>query len=122
MRGRADQPAREFGVEQRDRGGRAGGGRDQVEERGAGPWPRGRSSFSARRWTARATAASPGQQKARASSTGVPARPLRARQPPAIAERLVTLTRRDWDHDRRHAARPDFRARPAEAFLEKHGG
>ena len=27
----------------------------------------------------------------------------------------------DWAHDRLHAALPDFRALPAEGFLEKYG-
>jgi len=53
---------------------------------------------------------------------GIPARPLRRRQPPAIAERLMALGWWDWDHDRLRAALPDFRSLPAEAFLERHGG
>lgn len=53
---------------------------------------------------------------------GVPARPLRERQPPEIAERLIALAWWDWSHERLRAALPDFRALPAEAFLEKHGG
>ena len=52
---------------------------------------------------------------------GVPARPLRRRQPPEIAERLIALAWWDWDHNRLRAALPDFRALSAEAFLEKHG-
>jgi phosphonate metabolism protein (transferase hexapeptide repeat family) len=53
---------------------------------------------------------------------GVPAKPLRERQPPAIAERLIALGWWDWDHGRLRAALEDFRALPVEAFLEKHGG
>jgi len=53
---------------------------------------------------------------------GNPARPVRERHPPAIAERLIALAWWDWDHDRLRAALEDFRALPAEAFLEKYGG
>ena len=53
---------------------------------------------------------------------GVPARPVRERFPPAIAERLQALAWWDWDHARLRAALEDFRALPVEAFLEKHGG
>jgi hypothetical protein len=53
---------------------------------------------------------------------GVPAVPLRDRQPPAVAERLIALAWWDWDHDRLRGALDDFRALSAEAFLEKHGG
>lgn len=53
---------------------------------------------------------------------GVPARKIRERQPPAIAERLVALGWWNWDHDRLHAALDDFRLLSAEAFLDKHGG
>lgn len=53
---------------------------------------------------------------------GVPARPLRRRQPPEIAERLIALAWWDWSHERLRAALPDFRAMKAEAFLEKYGG
>ncbi len=51
---------------------------------------------------------------------GMPAKPLRLRQPPEIAERLIALAWWDWDHDRLRAALPDFRALSAEAFLEKY--
>jgi hypothetical protein len=50
---------------------------------------------------------------------GCPATPLRERQPPAIADRLIALAWWDWDHAR-CAALEDFRALPAEAFLEKY--
>ena len=53
---------------------------------------------------------------------GVPAREIRRRQPPAIAERLMALAWWDWPHERLRAALEDFRALPAEAFLEKYGG
>ncbi|RDC73678.1 hypothetical protein DLJ49_06055 [Rhodovulum sp. 12E13] len=51
-----------------------------------------------------------------------PARPLRRRQPPDIAARLVVLPWWDWEHERLRAALGDFRALSAEAFLEKHAG
>jgi len=51
---------------------------------------------------------------------GMPARPLRLRQPPEIAERLIALAWWDWDHERLRAALPDFRGMSAEAFLEKY--
>ncbi|MCU4655149.1 chloramphenicol acetyltransferase [Roseibacterium sp. SDUM158016] len=53
---------------------------------------------------------------------GCPAKPLRERQPPAIAERLIALAWWDWDHGRIRAALEDFRALKAEAFLEKYEG
>ena len=53
---------------------------------------------------------------------GVPAAPLRDRLPRGVAERLIALGWWDWDHARLRAALEDFRALPAEAFLEKHGG
>lgn len=51
---------------------------------------------------------------------GTPARPLRDRQPPEIAERLIALAWWDWDHEALLDALPDFRALDAEAFLEKY--
>ncbi|WP_299739630.1 chloramphenicol acetyltransferase [uncultured Roseobacter sp.] len=51
---------------------------------------------------------------------GVPARPIRDRQPVAIADRMMALGWWDWDHDRLRDALEDFRALPAEAFLEKY--
>lgn len=53
---------------------------------------------------------------------GVPARPVRARLPEAVAGRLIALAWWDWDHARLRAALADFRALSVEAFLEKHGG
>jgi phosphonate metabolism protein (transferase hexapeptide repeat family) len=53
---------------------------------------------------------------------GVPAQPLRPRFAPGIADRLMALAWWDWSHDRLRAALPDFRALPAEAFLEKYQG
>lgn len=52
---------------------------------------------------------------------GVPARPVKQRFTAAIAQRLLALSWWDWDHDRLHAALPDFRALDIEAFLTKHG-
>lgn len=51
---------------------------------------------------------------------GNPARPIRDRFPPAIAERLIRLGWWDWDHARLRAALPDFRALSVAAFLAKH--
>lgn len=53
---------------------------------------------------------------------GVPARPVRARFADAVIERLLALAWWDWSHDRLRAALDDFRALPAEAFLEIYGG
>jgi phosphonate metabolism protein (transferase hexapeptide repeat family) len=53
---------------------------------------------------------------------GVPATPLRARFPGAIAERLLTLAWWHWPHDRLRAALMDFRALSAEEFLERYEG
>lgn len=53
---------------------------------------------------------------------GVPAREIRRRQPPEIAERLMALAWWDWSHDALRGALADFRALTAEAFLEKYGG
>jgi phosphonate metabolism protein (transferase hexapeptide repeat family) len=51
---------------------------------------------------------------------GCPATPLRERQPPAIADRLIALAWWDWDHAMLRRSLEDFRALPAEAFLEKY--
>ena len=53
---------------------------------------------------------------------GVPAVPLRRRLPEAVAERMRALAWWDWPHDRLRAALADFRALPAEAFVEKYEG
>ena len=53
---------------------------------------------------------------------GIPAKPLRERQPKAIADRLIALAWWDWDHARIRASLDDFRNLSAEAFLEKYGG
>ncbi len=53
---------------------------------------------------------------------GTPAKPLRERQPRAIADRLIALAWWDWPHDDLRAALDDFRKMPAEAFLEKYNG
>ena len=51
---------------------------------------------------------------------GVPARVIKWRHAPPVAERLMALAWWDWDHARLRAALEDFRALPAEAFLEKY--
>lgn len=51
---------------------------------------------------------------------GIPAVPLRARFAPALADRMMELAWWDWPHERLRAALDDFRALPAEAFLERY--
>jgi phosphonate metabolism protein (transferase hexapeptide repeat family) len=51
---------------------------------------------------------------------GNPARLIRSRFPPPIAERMLVLAWWDWPHERLHAALADFRALSAEAFLDRH--
>ncbi|MEM1067223.1 MAG: chloramphenicol acetyltransferase [Pseudomonadota bacterium] len=51
---------------------------------------------------------------------GTPAKPMRARQPGPIAERLMALAWWNWSHAALRAALEDFRALSAEAFLEKY--
>ena len=51
---------------------------------------------------------------------GIPATPLRARLAPDIAERMMALAWWDWSHEALRTALEDFRALPAEAFLEKY--
>ena len=51
---------------------------------------------------------------------GVPAKPIRARQPAKVAERLIELAWWDWDHETLRDRLEDFRAMDAEAFLEKY--
>lgn len=51
---------------------------------------------------------------------GCPAQPLRRRFPEPVAERLLALAWWDWDHATLRARLADFRALPAEAFLERY--
>ena len=51
---------------------------------------------------------------------GTPAKVLRLRQPPEIAERLIALAWWDWSHEDLRQALPDFRSLAAGAFLEKY--
>ncbi len=51
---------------------------------------------------------------------GVPAVALRARFADRVAEDLLTLAWWDWSHERLRTALGDFRALPAEAFVEKY--
>ena len=53
---------------------------------------------------------------------GTPAKPLRLRQPRAIADRLIALAWWDWRHEALRLALNDFRVMKAEAFLEKFEG
>ncbi len=53
---------------------------------------------------------------------GVPAKPVRRRLSEDLAERMIALGWWDWDHDALRIALADFRALPAEAFLEKYCG
>ncbi len=52
---------------------------------------------------------------------GVPAREIRPRFAPEIAERLIALAWWDWSHDTLRARLEDFRHLPIEAFVEKYG-
>lgn len=51
---------------------------------------------------------------------GIPAVPLRARYSRDIADRMMALAWWDWSHERLRQTLDDFRALPAEAFLEKY--
>ena len=51
---------------------------------------------------------------------GTPAKRLRLRQPPQIADRLIALAWWDWSHDVLRDRLEDFRRLTAEAFLEKY--
>jgi hypothetical protein len=51
---------------------------------------------------------------------GTPAKPLRLRQPPAIAERMIALAWWDWPHAELRERLDDFRTLAAEAFLDKY--
>ena len=53
---------------------------------------------------------------------GVPAKPLRPRYAPGVADRMMALSWWDWSHQALRQALPDFRAMQAEAFLEKYEG
>lgn len=53
---------------------------------------------------------------------GVPAQPLRARFPEQICARLLALAWWDWPHADLRAALADFRALPAEQFLDRYEG
>ena len=52
---------------------------------------------------------------------GMPAKVMRLRQPPEIADRLIALGWWDWDHQTLRDRLEDFRTLKAEAFLEKYG-
>lgn len=51
---------------------------------------------------------------------GLPATPIRRRQPEELAERLIALAWWDWGHATLRDALDDFRTLSAEAFLDKH--
>jgi phosphonate metabolism protein (transferase hexapeptide repeat family) len=51
---------------------------------------------------------------------GNPARVIRHRFSPAVAQRLQRLAWWNWDHDRLRAALPDFRGQSVEGFLDKY--
>ena len=51
---------------------------------------------------------------------GVPANPIRQRQPRDVADRLIALAWWDWSHDRLRETLQDFRTLGAVAFLEKY--
>jgi phosphonate metabolism protein (transferase hexapeptide repeat family) len=51
---------------------------------------------------------------------GLPAKFIKWRHPPAVAERLQALAWWDWGHEELRQALPDFRALSAEAFLERY--
>lgn len=53
---------------------------------------------------------------------GVPAVKIKRRHTAEVAERLQALAWWDWSHERLRQTLPDFRALPAEAFLEKYEG
>ena len=57
-----------------------------------------------------------------AIAVGSPARVMRERFAPAIAERLLALAWWEWDHERLRLALPDFRQLEIEVFLDKYGG
>lgn len=57
-----------------------------------------------------------------AVAVGVPAKVIRSRFAPAIAERMEALAWWDWPHVRLHETLQDFRTLGAEEFLEKYEG
>lgn len=57
-----------------------------------------------------------------AIAVGVPARTIKQRFSDSVASRLDAIKWWDWGHERLHAALPDFRKLPIEAFLEKYEG
>lgn len=54
--------------------------------------------------------------------SGTPAKPLRLRQQPEIADRIIALAWWDWSHDAIRCALDDFRTLKTEEFLEKYEG
>jgi phosphonate metabolism protein (transferase hexapeptide repeat family) len=50
---------------------------------------------------------------------GVPAKVVKQRFPPDLARRIEALAWWDWEHERLHAALPDFRSLSAQEFVEK---
>jgi len=57
-----------------------------------------------------------------AVAVGVPAKVIRSRFAPAIAERMEALAWWDWPHVRLHETLQDFRTLGADEFLEKYEG
>ena len=53
---------------------------------------------------------------------GIPAKPIKQRFSPDIAQRLIALAWWDWPHSALRSALHDFRTLPVEAFLEKYSG
>ncbi len=51
---------------------------------------------------------------------GTPARVMRLRQPPDIAQRLMNLAWWNWSHDKLRHILPDFRTLSAEQFLDEY--
>ena len=53
---------------------------------------------------------------------GIPAKPIKQRFSPDIAQRLIALAWWDWPYSALRSALHDFRTLPVEAFLEKYRG
>jgi phosphonate metabolism protein (transferase hexapeptide repeat family) len=53
---------------------------------------------------------------------GIPAKPIKQRFSPDIAQRLIALAWWDWPHSALRSALHDFRTLPVEAFLKKYRG